>query len=537
VDAPVVVANTVPRRPAAGTVFLRLLPALVTGVLAGTGVTLAGRGLWTLATEPHGHCGGNGLAAQPCPTGTGPILGIALPFFLLGVPVAIAYAIRGRWVNRGGMRVAGVAGVLAGQAIFGAVAGTALPTAWSVPSDRLTELSTVGSWQYGGSVIWVRGTEPVSYDAATGQRRWILTMPRGSVACAVSQPGSPVGLIGYGAGQPGQECAGVLAVDLRTGQRLWTVPLPGTADGVTLLVAGDSGVINTDDGLIAVQASTGARRWSFPNAHGCTVEQAAASQGKSSPGTASPGTASPGTASPGTASPGTASPGTASPGPPSPATVAALVRCGTDATVTDLDAATGRPAWTSRLRQAAGQGELDLLSADPVVITDWVLPTHEGTGPDHGGSKTAIVFSASGQAAAFPIGTGDLGLQLVGEGFNPSPVVADGMLIGISADDQASTSLAGYRLADGRLQLHASTSDDYVNALAVSGDRVYFTDQVIPALFAVSVRSGALWSIGNITGLDVDVTQACLYPVGRHYILVNPHATGGAAVIAAITGR
>jgi hypothetical protein len=104
------------------------------------------------------------------------------------------------------MLAAGIAGVPAAQAIIGAVTGTALPTAWSVPSGGATEASTVGSWQYGDSVIWVRANEAVSFDTATGQRRWTLAMPHGRVACAASEPDSPVGLIGYGTGQPGQDC-------------------------------------------------------------------------------------------------------------------------------------------------------------------------------------------------------------------------------------------------------------------------------------------------------------------------------------------
>jgi hypothetical protein len=76
-----------------------------------------------------------------------------------------------------------------------------------------------------------------------------------------------------------------------------------------------------------------------------------------------------------------------------------------------------------------------------------------------------------------------------------------------------------------------------VNALAASGDQVYFTDQVTSALLAVSTRSGAQRSIGTITGPDLDVTQASLYPVGRHYLVVDPHATAGTAIIAAITGQ
>lgn len=473
--------------------LLRLIPAVIAGALAGIGTLLCIWNLWTAAAQAHAHCDGSGLAARPCTTGLDTALAVGLICAVPGVPAAIGYAVRGRWVNRTGMLVAGAAGLLAGQAIFGAVTGTNLPTAWSVPTTVSTELGTIGSMQYGDSVIWVRTDKAVSYDAATGQRRWSLPMPPGSAACAVSGPGARVGLIGYGMGQPGDECSGVLAVDLATGHRLWSAPLPDASDGITLLVTGDAAVIVTDDGLTALLAGTGAPRWTLPSTPDCAIQQAGA-----------PG--------------GTASPGT----------IVAVIQCGgNEATVADIDAATGHRAWTSPIPDAAGQGDLDLLSADPVVVTDWVA--------GNGGSKTAVLYSASGRATTFPIGTGDFGLQLADEGFNPPPVVIDGMLVGISADAQAATSLAGYRLSDGRRLWDVSTSDDFVNALAVSGDQVYFTDQVIPALFAVSARSGALRSIGAITGPDLDVSQVTLYPVGQHCILVNSRAYPGIAVLAAIT--
>jgi hypothetical protein len=328
VDALAVATGVKTPRPARGT-LLRLIPAVIAGALSGIGTLLCIRNLWTAAAQAHAHCDGNGLTARPCTTGLDTVLAVGLICAVLGVPAAIGYAVRGRWVNRAGMVAAGAAGLLTGQAIFGAVTGTDLPTAWSVPTTVSTELGTIGSMQYGDSVIWVRTDKAVSYDAATGQRRWSLAMPRGSVACAVSDSGAQVGLIGYDMGQPGDECSGVLAVDLATGHRLWSAPLPDASDGVTLLVTGDAAVIVTDGDLTALWAGTG--------------------------------------------------------------------------------------------------------------------------------------------------------------------------------------------------------------ALAVSGDQVYFTDQAIPALFAVSARSGALRSIGTITGPDLDVNQVTLYPAGRHYILVNSRAYPGIAVLAAIT--
>jgi outer membrane protein assembly factor BamB len=493
VDA-LAVATDVKTPGSARGVLLRLIPAVIAGALAGIGTLLCIRNLWTAAAQAHAHCDGNGLTARPCTTGLDTVLAVGLICAVPGVPAAIGYAVRGRWANRAGMVAAGAVGLLAGQAIFGAATGTDLPTAWSVPATVSTELGTIGSMQFGDSVIWVRTDKAVSYDAATGQRRWSLAMPRGSVACAVSDSGAQVGLIGYGMGQPGDECSGVLAVDLATGHRLWSAPLPDASDGVTLLVTGDAAVIVTDDDLTALWAGTGAPRWTLPSTQDCAIQQADATEGTAS----------------------------------SPGAIAALIWCGgNEATVADIDAATGHRAWTSQIPDVADRGDLDLLSADPVVVTDWVLGNE--------GSKAAVMYSASGRATTFPIGTGDFGLQLADEGFNPPPVVIDGMLVGVSADAQTATSLAGYRLSDGRRLWDVSTSDDFVNALAVSGDQVYFTDQAIPALFAVSARSGTLRSIGTITGPDLDVSQVTLYPVGRHYILVNSRAYPGIAVLAAIT--
>jgi len=75
-----------------------------------------------------------------------------------------------------------------------------------------------------------------------------------------------------------------------------------------------------------------------------------------------------------------------------------------------------------------------------------------------------------------------------------------------------------------------------VDAITAAGGEVYFTDQVIPALFAVSAGSGALRPLGSITGLYLGATPVTLYPVGRHYVLVNPDAADGIPVIASVTG-
>ena len=112
--------------------------------------------------------------------------------------------------------------VFAAQALSGGLHAAALRVDWTAPYDAAGSPATEGVWTAGSSVIRVRADQVVSYQAATGRQQWTLAVPRGDVACAVSAGTSSatVGFIGYGTA--GGACDQLLAVDLGTGQQLWS---------------------------------------------------------------------------------------------------------------------------------------------------------------------------------------------------------------------------------------------------------------------------------------------------------------------------
>ena len=183
------------------------------------------------------------------------------------MPAAIALLFRKGWARRGLVAVGMAGGLLAGQWLFGIWHGTDLAIAWAAPQDGSSQLTTVGAWASGGSLIRVRVDEAVSYDAATGATRWTFPLPGVDVACGVSgtSSSSAIGLIAYG--QDSTNCDRVMAVDLATGRQLWSDPVrspySGSAPTGALAVAAGTAIVLTDDGIAGVSAASGAQRWTL----------------------------------------------------------------------------------------------------------------------------------------------------------------------------------------------------------------------------------------------------------------------------------
>ena len=185
-----------PGRVRPGKLARRLIVALIVGVLAGAAIMLQVKGWTTLGREAGGACGTSdqGVSYGACPRGIAPTLIISIFVGLPFVPWAIALLWRKGWTRRALVAIGIAGGVLAGQTLFGIWHGTDLTVAWVAPDDGSSQLTTVGAWASGGSLIRVRVDEAVSYDAATGATQWTLPIPGVDVACSVSGTSSSGGL-------------------------------------------------------------------------------------------------------------------------------------------------------------------------------------------------------------------------------------------------------------------------------------------------------------------------------------------------------
>ena len=477
----------IPDRVRPGKLARRLILALIVGVLAGAAIMLQVRGWGTLVSEAGGACGTSdqGVSYGACPRGIAPAL---VTSFLIGlpcVPAAIALLLRKGWARRGLVAVGVAGGVLAGQTLFGIWHGTDLSIAWVAPDDSSSQLTTVGAWASGGSLIRVRVDEAVSYDAATGARQWTLPMPGVDVACSVSGTSSSgaIGLIAYG--QDSTTCNHVLAVDLATGRQVWSdsvqSPYSGSAATGALAVAAGTAIVLTGDGIAGVSAGSGAQRWTLGPPDGCSFQQLAAASGS----------------------------------------VVALAACDSGYWVVSIDPATGKAAWRHHVSEPSDSYQFQILSASPVVVND------DLTGPR--GTSTVRVFGPDGaETSAFgvsgiPLGGGTVALNTASEdGFGVPVAVADGMLVGVTDPNGGGDAIAGYRLADGKRQWLVDTPDE-VNDVALSGSELVLVDESDPAysLEEANVTTGTLRSLGYFSQAVLQSGQSGLYPFSADDLVVN----------------
>jgi outer membrane protein assembly factor BamB len=477
----------IPGRVRPGKLARRLVVALVVGILAGAAIMLQIRGWTTLGSEAGGACGTSdqGVSYGACPRGIAPTLIISIFVGLPFVPWAIALLWRRDWARRALVAIGIAGGVLAGQTLFGIWHGTDLAVAWVAPEDGSSQLTTVGAWASGGSLIRVRVDEAVSYNAATGATRWTLPMPGVDVACSVSGTSSSaaLGLITYG--QDSTTCDHVMAVDLATGRQIWSDsvqnPYTGSAPTGVLAVAAGTSIVLTDDGIAGVTAASGAQRWTLASPGGCTFQQLAASG----------------------------------------SSVVALAACDGSYEVVSVDPVTGKAAWRHRVTEPSNSYQFQILSVSPLVIND------DLTGPR--GTSTVRVFGPGGavtsdfSVSGIPLGGGTVALNTASySGFGVPVAVADGMLVGVTDPNDGDDAVVGYRLSDGARRWLVGTPDE-VNDVALSGHELVFVDESDPAysLEEVDVATGTVRSLGYFTQGVLQSGQSGLYAFNADDLVVN----------------
>lgn len=483
-----------------GKVARGLIIALIVGVLAGLAIMLQVKGWGTLASESGGSCGtsSEGVSYGACPRGITQALIISFLVGLPAVPAALVLLFRKGWFRRGFLAIGAVAGVLAGQSIFAIWHGTDLAIAWTAPHDSSSDLSTVGSWVNGNSLIRVRVDQAVSYDAATGQPRWTLQIPGIDVACSVSgNTTGDVGLIGYGSDST--TCDHVMAVDVATGRQLWADPVQNPYHGNSstggLAVAGGTGIVLTDYGIAGVDARSGAQKWTLSAPAGCNFQQLAAS-GDSA---------------------------------------IAEAACESGFSVVSINPATGKAAWQYHVTEPSASYQFQILSVSPVVINDKLIGPR-GTsmvrvfGP--GGSVTST-FPVSG----IPLHGGTVALSTAStHGFSAPVVVADGMVVGVTDVNGGGDAIAGYQISTGQRQWLVDTPDE-VHDVAVTGSELVYVDESDPAysLEELDVATGKVRSLGYFSQGVLQTGDSGLYAVGGLYLVVSQDGdSSGQPPVAAI---
>jgi outer membrane protein assembly factor BamB len=484
----------IPGRVRPGKLARRLILALIIGVLAGAAIMLQIKGWTTLGSEAGGACGTSdqGVSYGACPRGITPTLIISIFIGIVAVPAAVALLFRKDWARRGAVAVGLAGGVLAGQTLFGIWHGTDLAVAWVAPDDSSSQLTTVGAWASGGSLIRVRVDQAVSYDAATGASQWTLPIPGTDVACSVSgsSSSSTIALIAYG--QDSTTCDHVMAVDLATGRQIWSDPVQdpysGNAATGALAVAAGTAIALTDDGIAGVSAATGAQRWTVASPSGCSYQQLAAAAGS----------------------------------------VVALAACDGSYDVVSIDPAAGHTAWQYHVAEPSNSYQFQILSASPVVVND------DLTGPR--GTSTVRVFGPGGaETSAFsvsgiPLGGGTVALNTASTGGFGVPVaVIGGMLVGATNSSSSGTdALVGYRLSDGTRQWLVDTPDE-VNDAALNGSELVFVDESDPAysLEEVNASTGTLRPLGYFTQGILQSGQSGLYAFNADDVVVNTTGDSG----------
>jgi outer membrane protein assembly factor BamB len=452
----------------------RVAVVLVLAALAGAAILLQIRG-WSAVEGESGSACASGSAV--CPRGVVPVLVISFVVGLAAIPFVIAAVVRRPKVNAGIAAVGLVAGAFAAQALSGGLHAAELRVAWTAPYDAAGSPATEGVWTTGSSVIRVRADQVVSYQAATGRRQWTLAMPGGNVACAVSAGTSSatVGLIGYGTA--GGACDQLLAVDLGTGQQLWSKRVAASWKGDQgtgfTAVGGDTAVAVTAGAVLGYDQRTGAPRWSALTPPGCSDQTLAGAR----------------------------------------QSVVVLAACGRTFDVIDLDPASGKQLWRTPVAGQAPGYHFAILSADPVVVAD-VSP---------GRPEQVLAFGATGQlVSTIPVGGLDTNYY---QGFGPQIAVSGGLLIGVTRPGPSGgghADVVAYRLSDGGRQWLLSMPDD-VLGLQQDGGQLLVIDQSRPslALDAISLPNGSLHPIGYIPASIVNPSGASVYPAGDRYVVVN----------------
>jgi outer membrane protein assembly factor BamB len=495
--------------------IVALMLAFFVGALLGLVIMLQYKGRTALITENALGCGtasAHGSPSNPpCSRGidwavgwTDAVGGVTVltTGVVLLIPPArravLAAGTAGPAVSAAVFIVGAAGGLLAGQPLFRVLHGTDLSIAWAAPPDSTSDLTTVGAWADAGSLVRVRVDQVVSYDGATGRPQWTLPVPGIDVACSAStNTGSDgagtIGLVMYG--PDSASCDHVMAVDLATGQQAWAAPVQGHASGDpapgVLGVAGGTAVVLTDGSITGLDARTGAKRWTLTSQ--CDLQQLYASGG-------------------------------------SAVALAACPRASYD--VISIDPATGKAAWQYHVTEPTDDYHFQLLSANPVVVSD------ELTGPR--GRTVVRVFGRGGAATAtFPVSgipdPGAGGLLTLNTaptgGLGVPAVITDGALVGIASDNDGDSALVSFALSSGKRQWLVPLPDEVHDITAGTGaqhDQVMLVDESNPAysLEEVALATGKLRSFGYFRRAALESGSSALYAVGNDYLVVNVDGSG-----------
>lgn len=459
---------------------------LVLAVLAGAAILLQIRG-WSAVEGESGSACGSGSAV--CPHGVVPVLVVSFVAGVAAIAFVVWAVVRRPKLNLGVAAVGLAGGVFAAQALSGWLHGAELRVAWTAEYDTAGSPATEGVWTVDGSLIRVRANHVVSYQAATGRQRWTLAVPGGDVACAVSAGTSSatVGLIGYG--PAAGACDQVLAVDLGTGQQLWSKRLPGDWKGDQgtgfVAVGGDTAVAVTADAVLGYDLRTGASRWTALTPPGCSDQVLGGAR----------------------------------------QSVVALAACGRSFDVIDLDPVSGKELWRTPVPGQAQGYQFAILSADPVVVTD----------ASPGQPERAMTFGAAGHlASSIPVGDLDTSSY---QGFGSQVAVSGGLLVGVTRPTGGHADVAAYRLSDGGRRWLVRMPND-VLSLQQDGGQLLVIDQSRPSLTldAISLTKGSLRTIGYIPANLVNPGGASVYKSGDRYIVVNLTGRTRVPPVAAVRG-
>ncbi|MER6677658.1 PQQ-binding-like beta-propeller repeat protein [Streptomyces sp. NPDC000983] len=147
----------------------------------------------------------------------------------------------------------------------------ALRPVWEARHDGPAEADALGTWLHGGLVVRAAYDRLRAFDIATGEERWAWEVPGRDVLSAVCP--EVVGGVGLLAHWPdtsgGREEATVTALDMASGGELWSarhnldalwIGGSGLQPGI-LGLSGERAMIATGKGVVALDARTGRRVW------------------------------------------------------------------------------------------------------------------------------------------------------------------------------------------------------------------------------------------------------------------------------------
>lgn len=171
---------------------------------------------------------------------------------------------RGPILLLGGALVALVVAIVVVASVLTAGGGddSKLSQSWTVPKpDQQGDATTVVAYPTVDGKTFVRVSlyAVIGYDMATGKTRWSIRMPAHTAVCA-STHGAPGGVAAVVFGKGG--CTNVIAVEVSTGKRLWSVapPVLDSSDpphSAALAAVGGKLYVTNTERMIAYDAKAG----------------------------------------------------------------------------------------------------------------------------------------------------------------------------------------------------------------------------------------------------------------------------------------